>query len=274
MRALLALTRKNALDSRWLLASFATALFWLSWLFVKATSGVEARMKAAAGPVGGMRMLRGMGGASMDFSSAAIEVAHWNLPVIAPMFAAWAIARGSAAVSGEIEKGTMDLVMSRPVGRSTFLMAQVASATIGLALMAAMMVVGNLIGTRSYPVETPPSAWLLGKPALNLFALGWAVYGYSLLLSTFDHVRWRPNLIASIATLAGFIAPIVANLPTFEDYKKYLDAVSVFKAYNPVEVVTTGETLAFNVGILMAVGAVGVVLSFAVFARRDLPAGS
>ena len=300
MRAFLALLRKNLADSRWLLLALCSALFGLSYLFVKAASGFEARVKAAGlalgidlaagppgipgpggpggpggrGPGGQMRMLRAMGGSAMDFSSAAIEVTYWTFPVISPLFAAWAIARGSAAVAGEIEKGTMDLVMSRPVGRSTFLMAQVASATFGLLLMAAMMVAGNLVAARYYPVETPPSAWLLGKPALNLFALGWAVYGYSLLLSTYDHVRWRPNLIAAVATLAGFIAPIIAGLPTFEDYKKYLEAVSVFKAYNPVEAVTKGETLAFNAGILGVVGAVGIALGFLIFARRDLPAGS
>jgi len=272
MRALIALFRKNVLDSRWMIAIIGASLFGLSWLFVHVAHRIESRMKEVAGG-GPMRMLRGLGGAAMDFSTAAIEMAFWNHPFVLLMFAVWGIARGSAAVAGEIEKGTMDLVMSRPVGRSTFLLSQVASASAGLILMAAMMVAGNLVGARYNTLETPPSAWVVCKPALNLLAFGWAIFGYTFLLSTLDHVRWRPNLIASVVTLASFIALVIANIPSLEEWK-WLEKASIFKAYNPVEVVTKGETLAFNAGLLGAIGAVGVVLGFLVFARRDLPAGS
>ena len=67
------------------------------------------------------------------------------------------------------------------------------------------------------------------------------------MLSTLDIVRWRPNLIASVATLAMFIALVLANIPQLEDWK-WLEKFSIFKAYDPVEVVTKGETLAFNAG--------------------------
>ncbi len=272
MSVALALFRKNLLDSRWMLATIGSSLFGLTWLFVHVAHRIEVRMKAVTGG-GPMRMLRGLGGPAMDFSTAAIEMAFWNHPFVLLMFAVWAIARGSGAVAGEIEKGTMDLVMSRPVGRSTFLASQVSTATAGLAFMAAMMVAGNLVGSRYNTLETPPSALVLCKPALNLIAFGWAIYGYTFLLSTVDHVRWRPNLIASVATLAGFIAQVIANLPSLEDYK-WLEKLSIFKAYNPVEVVTKGETLAFNAGLLGLIGAAGIALGFVLFARRDLPAGS
>ena len=272
MKASWALFRKNLLDARWMLLTISLSLFGLSWLFVHVAHRIEVRMKEATGG-GPLRMLRGLGGPAMDFSTAAIEMAFWNHPFVLLMIAVWAIARGSAGVAGEIERGTMDLVLSRPIPRFAYLSAQIGAALFGLLFLVGAMIAGNLVGTHYNTLVDPPSVWLLGKPGLNLLTFGLAIYGYTLWLSTIDLVRWRPNLIASVATLAGFIAQVIANIPSLEEYK-WLEHFSIFKAYNPVEVITEGETLAFNAGILSLVGLIGLVLGYVSFLRRDLPAGS
>ena len=276
MTAFWALIRKQVVDSRWTLGFSAAALFGLSWLFVYATSRIEERMRKVAalgGAARPMRMLRGLGGESMDFSSPAIEMAFWNHPFIVLTFAIWVIGRGSAAVAAEVERGTMDLILSRPVSRTRYLAAQVAVALTGLAVLAGAMILGNWLATRYNPIQDPPSLALLLKPSANLAALGLAIYGYTLLCSTLDSVRWRPNLIASVVTLAGFIANVVANLPTLEDWK-WLEKFSIFKAFDPVEVVTKGQTLGFNLAILSGLGVAGVVLAFLAFSVRDLPSSA
>lgn len=272
MNALSSLIRRNLLESRWMLGSLVLALFWLSWLFVHVAYRIEKSMRETVGG-GPMRMLRGLGGPAMDFSTGAIEMAFWNHPFILLMFSLWAIARGSGAVAGELERGTMDLVMSRPVSRTAFAASQVAVGVIGILLMAGAMVAGNLAGTQYNTLESPPSLLSLSRPALNLAALAWAIYGFSFLLSSGDIVRWRPTLIASVATLGMFVALVVASIPSLEDWK-WLEKVSIFRAYTPVEAITKGENLTFNAGVLLAIGLVGLILGFLVFLRRDLPAGS
>jgi ABC-2 type transport system permease protein len=272
MNAFFSLTRKNLLDARWMLGALVLSLFWLSWLFVHVAHRIEKSMRQAVGG-GPMRMLRGLGGPAMDFSTGALEMAFWNHPFILLMFSVWAIARGSGAVAGELERGTMDLVMSRPVSRTSFVASQVAVGLIGIVLMVAAMMAGNLAGTQYNTLESPPSALSLSRPALNLMALAWAIYGYAFMLSAGDIVRWRPTLIASIATLGMFVALVVASIPSLEDWK-WLEKVTIFRAYNPVEAITKGENLAFNGEILLAIGSVGLVLGYLVFLRRDLPAGS
>jgi ABC-2 type transport system permease protein len=271
MMVVLTLVRKNLLDSRWLLLLCGSALFGLCWLFAFAAHRAEVAMQLAMDSRR-MGMLRGMGGASMNSSSAAIVMAYWNFPFITLIWAIWAIARGSNSVAGEIEKGTIDLVLSRPVARTSFLLAQVITAVLGLALMGGAMMAGNLWSGQYNTMITPPSAYLIGKPTLNLIAFGWAIFGYSFLVSTLDIIRWRPTMIASVATLAGFIALIVSTLPQLD--LKWLEKLSIFKAYDPVEAVVKGENLAFNISVLGIIGLVGVVLGFVIFARRDLPAGS
>jgi ABC-2 type transport system permease protein len=269
------LVRKYVLDSRWMLLMSASALFGLSWLFVFFTARMERRLQEGLLPGVGspLRMLRNFGGPDMDFSTAAIEMMLWNHPFVILTLAVWAISRGSAAVAAEVERGTMDLILSRPVSRSLYLATHVQVAIVGLVLIAAAMLVGNQVGTRLNHVETPPAITLLLKPTVNLAALALAIYGYTLFFSALDIVHWRPTLLGSAITLAMFVSHMVVRLPSMEDWK-WIDKYSIFNAYEPIELVTKGQTFAENVGYLTAIGVVGIVLAFAAFAYRDLPANS
>ena len=78
-------------------------------------------------------------------TSVSIMMAFWNHPLIILMISIWAIGRGSGAVAAEIERGTMDLILSRPVARWTYLASQVVVATLGLAILAAALFAGASI---------------------------------------------------------------------------------------------------------------------------------
>jgi ABC-2 type transport system permease protein len=279
MTAFLALVRKQVTESCWTLGISASALFGLSWLFVFVAARIERELSnplAGDGPGRPMRALRTLGGANMDFSSAAIEMALWNHPLIVLTLGVWAIGRGSAAVAAEVERGTMDLILSRPVSRPSYLASQVLVALAGIVVLAVAMVAGNQAGTRYNPIESPPTAALLLKPAANVAALALAIYGYTLFFSALDIVRWRPNLLGSVLTLAMFITYVVANLPSMDEVEilQRVDKYSIFNAYNPVELVTKGQTLAGNAGYLAGIGAAGIALAFLAFSFRDLPTNS
>jgi ABC-2 type transport system permease protein len=257
MSITLALIRKNLLDVRWMLFLIATTLFWFCWLFVFIPHRIETRGRNAIG-----------------ISSIELEMRFWeNNPIILLFLGLWAITRGSA-VAGEIEKGTMDLVMSRPVRRSTYLASQLLVGILGLIVIVGAMIAGNLSSAHYNILKSPPSLETLLKPALNLAALCWAIYGYTFLFSSLDIVRWRPILIGSAATIAGYLAHVVANAPMISEEYKWIDRLSIFRACKLVEVATTGETLAFNASILGLIGLIGVGVGFLLFAYRDLPAGS
>ena len=276
MSAVCALMRKLIVDSRWMLGLTALALFWLSWLFVFVAARTEETIREQVGendPARTMRFMRGMGGTSMDFSTGAIEMAFWNHPMIILMFCVWAISRGTSAVAGEIERGTLDMILSRPITRTTFLVTQASWAILGLAVLGAALIAGNQLAHLRFVLNDPPGLRVILRPAVNLAAIGLAVYGYTLLLGSIDIVRWRPNMIASVATLAGFVLHVLANIPSFEEWK-WIEKLSVFKAYNPVELVVKGDTFAFNTGILSGIGVVSILLALIIFNRRDLPTNS
>src|SRR4051794_5921275 len=167
MMAVWALLRKQALESRWVLGLMALAFFGLSIL----TAWLAFRFEAliALGELGPAvrryRFLRALGGENMDYSTTALEVCWWNHPVIVLTVLAWAINRGSSAVAGEIERGTLDLTLSRPVSRTTYLLSQVAFTLIGLLVLAAALIAGNRVGAQLYTLKAPPSVLTLLRPS-------------------------------------------------------------------------------------------------------------
>jgi ABC-2 type transport system permease protein len=275
MSALGTMLRKHWGESRWFLGLGAAALFGLGWLSAFIAARIERQFRRVTGDEGERFQLftRGMGGAAMDFSSLSFQVMFWNHAFVMLIVCAWAISRASAAVAGEIERGTLDVTLSRPVTRAGYLGTQVAWSTLGFVALAAALVVGNRAGEFYNPVSDPPSALALIKPAANLALVGLAVYGYSLFLASWDIVRWRPSLLAATLTLAGYVAGVASTFPTLSDWE-WIGRFSVFKAFDPVEVAVTGATFPRHAAGLGAVAAVGILSSFAVFRRRDLPSNS
>jgi ABC-2 type transport system permease protein len=276
MRPFWALIRKQIVESRWTLGLSAAALFGLGWLFVYVTSLNEAeilRLLESDSEGGGrIQWMRNLGVAERP-TSVAIMMAFWNHPFIVLLISIWAIGRGSAAVSAEIERGTLDMILSRPVSRFIYLASQVLVATVGLLILATALLAGASIAVGYNVLHEPPSSATLFKPALNLCALGLPIYGYTLLASAVDHVRWRPTSIGSVLTLGGFIAYVISMIPVLQDmsWKPWLERISIFKAYNPVELVTTGESLQFNLLVLSGIGVSCIALAFVAFVLRDLP---
>jgi ABC-2 type transport system permease protein len=278
MRPFLALLRKQVHETRWTLLLSTTALFGLGWLFVWVTSLREARIRhelASESGEFGAQILRNLG-ITEEFSSISLLVTSWNHPLIVLLLSMWAIGRGSGAVAAEIERGTLDLLISRPISRSAYLASQVIVALSGLAVLASGLLIGAAIALRYNAFHDPPDPWKLVRPAINLACLGLPIYGYTLLASALDSVRWRPTSIGSFLTLAGFIAFFVSVIPVIQtmSWRPWLERISIFKAYNPVELVTKGESFQFNVAILSAIGAACIVLAFVAFAYRDLPANA
>ncbi len=276
MKVLGVLAVRILVEARWTLALSTLALFSLGWLGVNRTARFEAQIREAiarGNPDDLARVARRSGLAMMDVTSVVIEMNWWNLPMILLPVVAWAIGRGSFAAAGDLERGTMDLILSRPVARSAYLLSHVLAAVLGLVGLAAGLVAGHAAGLRYNTVADPPPLALVLGPAANLASLGFAVFGFTLVASSLDRARWRPNLIGSVLTLGSFILTVVANMPGMEEWKP-IEKFSIFRAYNPVEVVSSGKTLGPNVATLIGLGVAAVGVALAAFSRRDLPAGS
>jgi ABC-2 type transport system permease protein len=257
------LLKKCLVEARLLFAATALLLFAFCWLRVFIVSRLQMSQFATIieqvwdqfgkfWPVPLAQLLSYTG---------RIAVAY-DEPLVVFGVSLFAIARGSDAVSGELGRGTMEMLLAQPVSRLQVLLTQ-AAVTVGcLALICTLSLAGTTAGiytTRVKEVPPPPTLRVPGlgfeiplaigkrepvpvpmrertRPAyfvpgaLNLFCLGVAVAGFSTLVSSLDRYRWRTIGIV----VAFFVLNIVLKLVgrAIEDVA-WLSHLSLFTAYEP-----------------------------------------
>lgn len=272
MSVFLILVRKHVAEARWVLGLSAVFLFSLGWLIAYNTGRLlndpvrleRFRASAAARNQENLEMSVVLG----------VETFWWTIPPVMIPLLIWAIGRGSLAVAGELERGTLDLVLSRPVTRTAYLASHVAVGVVGLMVIGAGLAGGFVFGNLVHRVPGAPDLSVWVRPWANLVALGFAVFGYTLLASSWDVVRWRATTFGAGVTVLSALTQVLANLEVLRPYRKFIENASIFKRYNPVRAAATGQDLGFDVSVLCAVGAICTAVAFVVFSRRDLPSSA
>ena len=318
------LVRKLLRDVRPALVVVCLLLFLFAGLWVKITQRVTAEITPFFNIVAGRAKLnpklfeevlfRGpgkvsqavLGGADlrferpMDFLS--VGMLH---PVVLILASVWAVGRAGGAVAGELDRGTMELLMSQPIPRNRLILAHflvdclviptlclsfIGGTQFGLWAAGPFVVdytaVQKLLPMMEVP-ETPEVLEVSGRPQLpavaNLAALLFAMSGITLALSAAGRSRWKVIGVGVLVTVLMFIANVLGQL--WEE-AGFLRPFSVFYYYQPQKIMLRNEWTvdtgtvwgpgwAYSVpvvGALVAVGVVGYLVALRVFTRRDLPA--
>ncbi len=183
-------------------------------------------------------------------------------PFLIMMFAIWAIVRGSDVVSGEISRGTMEMLLAQPVSRRRVFLVQVTSTILGLAILCLVtwLAMWLAVHTTSVKVAAEPESTIWSLPTallaggnreveavdkpmsdfvnaadfvpgvVSLFALASFVAGFTTLLSSLDRFRWRTlGIAAGIYLVAAMIKILALASSTFS----WAHWLSFFSLYEP-----------------------------------------
>ena len=181
------------------------------------------------------------------------------------ILAVWAVRVSVGALAGEVGRGTMDLVASRPVSRTAQVAAAAWAVSAGLALIAAAGWAGTAVGLGNRPLEGVAASDLLPVAAMSL--LLFASWGAVALFVS----ATRRDAGAAISWCAGLLAGsyVLDYLARVWTAIAFLRPLSLFRYYEPQRVLREGIG-AGDVVVLSAVGLAALAGAFAVFARRDL----
>lgn len=190
----------------------------------------------------------------------------YDEPILLLCVCLWAVARGSDCVSGEIGRGTMEMLLAQPVSRLQVLWSQATVTIAGLALLAFTSWLGLYLGVQTNTIEEPVAqvwtvpwlGWNLPNPlapeefvrrpmadkvdmthlipaAVNLFSLGFFLAGLSSLLSSCDRYRWR-----TIGLVVGiYIVQLTLKIVGLaSESHSWLCRFSFFTAYEPARFVS------------------------------------
>ncbi len=194
-------------------------------------------------------------------------------PVVVLAATVWGITRGSDAVSGQVERGTMEMLLAQPVTRRAVFFTQACATTAGAAVLCSVLLaaVWTAVSFGPWAGKVEPERFV--PAVLNVFGLMVCMAGITAAVSAADSYRWR-----TIGILCGFyvfsiLAKLVGRMSGIFSWVGYL---SVFNAYEPQRLVggaaDAWRLLAVYDGVLLGVGVLGFVIGGIIFSRRDLPA--
>jgi ABC-2 type transport system permease protein len=235
-----------------------------------------------------------LGGESINFTRAldVLSIGYIH-PTIQTILCIWAVGRAAGAVAGEIDRGTMELLLAQPLARYRVILAHLCIDLLVIPLLCLGLWSGNWIGVALFgkiELGKPPGGHLLRidpwafTPALwNVAALLFAISGYTMWLSARGRFRNRVLGVAILVTLLQFLVNVIGQM---WDAVGELRPLTVFYYYQPQQIILNGvwtvpvhlpwqtaSTVAVNgVAVLVVVGAVGYAAAFWTFCRRDLPA--
>lgn len=189
-------------------------------------------------------------------------------PISLILNSVFAVGFATAAIAGERQRGTLEVLLARPLSRRTvYVTLLVATLTfVGVGLLATML--GVTIGSAlagvldELPVERLPLVWLNG---FLLFA-AFASMGLAASVS-FDRLTPALGITAAIVVVMYFLEV----LGTFWPDAQVLQPYSLFHYYQP-KAILEGDAPLVNFALPAIVAGLGIAWSLVEFPRRDLAA--
>jgi ABC-2 type transport system permease protein len=186
----------------------------------------------------------------------------YDEPIVILCTVIWCIARGSDVVSGELGRGTMEMLLAQPIRRTTLVLSHAAVSVSGLALLCLLVWAGIGVGVYATTVNESVAPPTFRVPFLNLdvplsvdepiqeevplrdrvdvrtyaastfhlFAFGFFLLGLSSMLSAMDRYRWRT---VGVVVAVYVLQLVMFGLGKAAESLNWLLSLTFFSCYKP-----------------------------------------
>jgi len=255
---------------RWRLAFVGLGLALWGFLLpvVYATFGAEFRGAVEGGLFPQLfDVFAAFGGANVFSLSGSVSIGLIH-PIPIALVAVFAIGEPSRAIAGERERGTLEVLLARPISRRRLYATVLVTTLLLVVATLTANVAGVIGGAFALGVASELRLDLLALAWLNAVALFAALATLALAASaSFD--RLGPTLGLALGfTIVSYAIEFLAVL--WPDIA-WLRPWSLFSYFQPAQILA-GDFEPGDVAVLTAVGAAAVAYGLWVFPRRDLAA--
>ena len=239
----------------WLLSRFPVGAFGviLKWLpdFVQSLVGVP--LDKLATPIGQLSILY-------------VHVVTLLVGV------GWALGRGSDAISGEIGRGTMDMILSLPVWRVTVLLTPAIVTAVGSMLLAAAVQLGVSIGLLCVRFDAAVTVSSLLPGAVNYFCMIFCFTAMTTFVSSWGRDRWSAIGIAGGFFVFSLIVKLIARMWPAGNWLFKLSFLSPFEPQALILLAHNGRQTALQYDLtLLGIGLACYGAAAVIFHCRDIP---
>ena len=186
--------------------------------------------------------------------------------------AGWALGRGSDSISGEIGRGTMDLILSLPVWRVTVLAVPAVVTTLGSLFLVAAVQAGTVLGLACVRFGQPVATAAFLPGAVNLFCMVFCFTAITTLVSSGSRDRWWTIGIAGGFFILSLIVKLVARMWPAGNWLAGLSFLTPFEPQALILLHDHGGHVALQYNLtLVGIAVACYVAAAAIFNCRDIP---
>jgi ABC-2 type transport system permease protein len=169
--------------------------------------------------------------------------------------------------AGEIDRGTIDVLLSLPVSRRALYWVESVMWLITGVVVLSMGLAGHLVAAPRMPDELRPDLQRVMLVMANLYCVYVAVGGIAFLVSAMSDRRGRAIAVVFSILLASFLLNFVAN---FWEPAQQIAFLGILEYYRPAEILQRGDFPVRDIAVLTAVGFVTWLAGGEILARRSI----
>ena len=209
-----------------------------------------------------------MGGEILEVGSIAGLIAFgYQDPMVLILYMLYAVGVPTALLAGEVQKGTMELILSRQTKRTHIYVCAGLITVFGMFALVIVTFTGTVVATRLYHLDQQVSLYSFFKIAISGGMLTIAVGGIALLAAAFFRRGFAVSLTSGYVLLNYFVS-IVAN---WWPPMKWLEPATIFGYVGGPAILKKPGWPIGDMCVLISLFLVTSVLGGIIWSRRDLP---
>ena len=202
-----------------------------------------------------------------EITAQTMQAFLWVHPTVLAIVWAHEIVFCTRMPAGEIDRGTIDVLLGLPVSRRAVYFVESAVWLLSGVLILAIGLAGHLTTAPGMPAEMRPELPRVILVMLNLFCVYVSVGGTAYLVSALSDRRGRAIAVVFALLLASFLLNFLAQ---FWEPAGEIAFLSVMSYYQPAQILRSGQFPTSDVSVLLLTGATAWCFGCEVVARRSI----
>lgn len=235
-------------------------------LFPSIQEGTEQLKEAFKAYPEGLMKAFGIEDIDLVFSSIegfmSVQLFSFIWPIMALILA---ISLASAAVAGEVEKGTIEILLSQPISRIKIFLGKYLAAIFSLLGFVLIPIYSIIFFCALYDIPYIAKNYL--SISILSFLFGLSVLAISYFISSLISEKGRSSFLVGAVLIIMYVLNIISNLKENLSDLKY---ASLFYYYNAGDAIIEGKIDLLSFWVLFGVFIVFSVLALTVFVKRDV----
>jgi len=252
---------------------FAGVLGAISGLLAFALPQIQARImkqQFIPPPLKAFRdAMLGVDSSGAGVSEIAFAIA-WSHPIVLTLLSAHAIMVCTRVLAGEVERGTVDVLLALPVSRWRLLCCETLAWVMSGVVVLGGVYAGSYVGAQFIKPEFRPEWSKLLMVWCNLGLVYLVIGCFALLLAHITDRRGRAVLGVIVVTIFSLLINFLHTLDASLEFTKRLAFMSFLEYYKPFGMLISGEWPWKDLSILALAASVLWVSTGIVLARRDV----